>query len=104
MNLVNNLYKDGYLTKPLNYFSYFCLSLPALFSKNYENYPAVGSALNITIAAYPSDADSIEQLINQIEKGLCESTQENQPMTLENRNFISIPWFYKLPPISSFKI
>ncbi|MGV7225107.1 MAG: response regulator [Nitrospinales bacterium] len=42
-------------------------------SKNSENISAESSPLNIGIAVYPSNADSIKQLINQAEKGLCES-------------------------------
>jgi two-component system cell cycle response regulator len=46
-----------------------------------ENISAKSSALSLGIAVYPSDADSIEQLINQAEKELFESKNENHPPT-----------------------
>jgi len=52
-----------------------------IFSKSTENISAKNPALNIGIAVYPSDADSIEPLINQAEKELLESKNEIHPLT-----------------------
>jgi diguanylate cyclase (GGDEF)-like protein len=53
-------------------------------SKSSENIPAESSPLKIGIAVYPSDANSIEQLINQAEKGLFESKKESHTLILKN--------------------
>jgi hypothetical protein len=53
------------------------------FSKNFENNHAESPSLNIGIAVYP-DADSIEQLIDHVEKVLCEVSQDNHSLALKN--------------------
>jgi two-component system cell cycle response regulator len=54
------------------------------FSKTSRNSPAESSAVNIGIAVYPSDADSMEQLINQAVEALFESKKENHTLILKN--------------------
>jgi two-component system cell cycle response regulator len=54
------------------------------FSKSSGNIPVESAPLNIGIAVYPSDANSIEQLINQAEKGLFESKKESHTLILKN--------------------
>jgi diguanylate cyclase (GGDEF)-like protein len=46
------------------------------FSKSSGDNPTETSAINIGIAVYPSDADSMEQLINQAAEALSESKRE----------------------------
>ena len=46
------------------------------FSKSTENTSAKSPAVNIGIAVYPSDGDSMDRLINQAEKKLFESKNE----------------------------
>ena len=54
------------------------------FSKSAGNHPAESSAVNIGIAEYPSDADSIEQLINQTVEALFESKRKYYTRFLKN--------------------
>jgi two-component system cell cycle response regulator len=54
------------------------------FSKSSGDNPAESSAVNIGIAEYPSDADSMEQLINQAVEALFESKKENHTLILKN--------------------
>jgi diguanylate cyclase (GGDEF)-like protein len=51
------------------------------FSKNTENISAESPTLNIGIAAYPSDAESMESLINHAAKELSESKNKIHPPT-----------------------
>jgi GGDEF domain-containing protein len=53
------------------------------FSKNTDNISAESPVLNIGIAVYPSDAESIESLINHAEKELSESKYEIHPPIYE---------------------
>jgi GGDEF domain-containing protein len=46
------------------------------FSKSSGNNPVESSAVNIGISEYPSDADSMEQLINKAVEALFESKRE----------------------------
>jgi two-component system cell cycle response regulator len=54
------------------------------FSKSSEDNPAESSAVNIGIAEYPSDADSMEQLIDQTVEALTESKKEYHAQFLKN--------------------
>jgi two-component system cell cycle response regulator len=54
------------------------------FSKTSGNSPAESSAVNIGIAEYPADANSIEQLINQAVEALTESKREYYAQFLKN--------------------
>jgi diguanylate cyclase (GGDEF)-like protein len=54
------------------------------FSKSSGDNPAESSAVNIGIAEYPSDADSMEQLINQAVEALFESKREYYARFLKN--------------------
>jgi two-component system cell cycle response regulator len=54
------------------------------FSNSSGDNPAESSTINIGIAEYPSDADSMEQLINQAVEALFESKKENHTLILKN--------------------
>ena len=54
------------------------------FSKISGNSPAENSAVNIGIADYPADADSMEQLINRAAEALSESKREYFAQFLKN--------------------
>jgi diguanylate cyclase (GGDEF)-like protein len=55
------------------------------FSISTENISAKSSALNMGIAVYPSDADSIEPLISQAEKELFEPKNEIHSPTVTTK-------------------
>jgi diguanylate cyclase (GGDEF)-like protein len=54
------------------------------FSKSSGNNPAESSAVIIGIAEYPSDADSMEQLINQAVDALFDSKRQYYAKFLKN--------------------
>jgi two-component system cell cycle response regulator len=54
------------------------------FSKTSGNSPTESSAVNIGIAEYPADADSMEQLINRAVEALTESKREYYAQFLKN--------------------
>ena len=54
------------------------------FSKSSGNNPTDSSAVHIGITEYPSDADSMEQLINQAVEALFESKREYYAKFLKN--------------------
>ena len=54
------------------------------FSKSSGDNPAESSAVNIGIAEYPSNADSMEQLINQAVEALFESKKKYYAQYLKN--------------------
>ena len=54
------------------------------FSKSSGSNPVESSAVNIGIAEYPSDADSIELLINQAVEALFKSKREYYARVLKN--------------------
>jgi two-component system cell cycle response regulator len=53
------------------------------FSISTENISAESSVLNIGIAVYPADADSIELLLNKAEKELLESKNKNHSLDIK---------------------
>lgn len=54
------------------------------FFKSSDNNPAENLQFSIGVAVYPSDADSIEALINQAEKRLFESEKESHTLAYKN--------------------